>query len=242
MQWQGRGIILSSSKYSETSLIVRFFSAEKGVFAGMVRGGASKKNLPIYQIGNIIDFTWSARLEEHLGNFRAELVKSHFANVINSHDRMMALSSLMQLVVGALPERDPHAEFFTHIEGFLHKLSSGDDWVTDYIKIEMELLNIVGFGLDLSCCAATNSKFDLIYVSPKSGRAVSREAGQPYADKLLNLPNFLIANDQPANDQEIVDGLDLSGYFLDKYWFAPKNKKLPTSRDLLINNLKRACK
>ena len=120
---------------------------------------------------------------------------------------------------------------------FLEELYEQQDWYANYVRLEIELLNLNGFGLDLSCCAATNANDNLAYVSPKTGRAVSEAAGAPYADKLLPLPSFLLAAEQQVKNDEIMAGLNLSGYFLQKYCFSPKNLALPTSRNILCKIL-----
>jgi DNA repair protein RecO (recombination protein O) len=265
MQWSDTGIILSANKYGESSLILRIFTPSRGVHAGLVR--ASKKTRNIYQVGNIVDVSWKARLEEHLGNFSCELKTSIAGFILNDADKLMGLQSACAMIEQTMAERDPHPELYNVLEVFLlilktslplaggiegGKAQTGTidntinhhhspsltlprkregelSWQTHYIQLELELLTQLGFGLDLRSCAATGVTENLKYVSPKSGRAVSEEAGLPYADRLLLYPNL----DENSGVQDIKDGLRLTAYFLNNHFFTEHNKKLPAVRERL---------
>lgn len=193
MHWSDAAIILSSRKYGESSAVVRVLAREHGVFAGVVRSAGSKNNRGIVQSGNVVSSQWQARLSQQLGTFKLELLEAHAAHIMQDEAKLAALSSACTITEMALPERHPYPKLFSSLHEFLHTLTASDNWQQDYIKYEISLLAESGFGLDLSECAATGRTDDLIYVSPKSGRAVCREAGEPYRDKMLPLPGFLLS-------------------------------------------------
>jgi len=193
MHWNDTAIILSARKHGETSAVVRLFVREHGVYAGVVRGAHSKANRGVIQPGNIVNATWQARLSEHLGSFKCELLEANAAHIMQDAARLAALTSACTVLESSLPERHPYARLYGIFHLFLTTLREDKNWPEEYVRLEMELLAEAGFGLDLTKCAATGTTDDLIYVSPKSGRAVSRDAGEPYKEKLLALPGFLIA-------------------------------------------------
>lgn len=239
MQLTDEAIILSSNKYGENSGIVCALTENNGIYKGLVRGITGKTQRGTYQPGNVVDLTWRARLSEHLGNFSAGLLSSGAVSIMDNPIKLAALSSLCATLEATLQERDPANTIYSHFRGFLSELGSNSaSWEKTYVRLELELLSQLGYGLDLTECAATGSADDLIYVSPKSGRAVSRDAGLPYCDKLLKLPNFLISascNDVAENNTgkeslQVNDGLVLCSYFLNKYYFVPNNIQQPQAR------------
>lgn len=242
MEWTDRAIVISSSKHGEGSLIVRLLTENHGLHAGLVRG--VKKSSAICQPGNFINVTWKARLEEHLGNFSVELHRPVFAEVFDEPLKLSAVNSSCSLVKATLPEREPNEKIFDIVSEFLAGIGNNQSWIQDYIHLELELLGKLGYGLDLSECAATGEKNFLFYVSPKSGRAVSQAGGLPYKEKLLKLPSFL----RPVSDtsyaklakdiMEIVDGMKLTRYFLEKYVFNSHNNKLPVARERFVQRLR----
>ncbi len=236
MQWQDDAIILSARKFGEGSAIVTLLSAEHGVYRAMVRSISGKKNRAIYQAGNVVEATWTGRLSEQLGSFSAEVSGAFSALVLSSNINLLALCSACALVERCLPEREPHPHMFMILSEFLEQLVSGEDWAIMYVQFELELLQELGFGLDLSVCAATGEVDDLIYVSPRSGRAVSRTAGEPYHAKMLPLPAFLLENTSqvPKTVDEIKNGLALTGFFLNKYMFEPHHWQMPEVRSRLV--------
>ncbi len=247
MQFIDEAIVLSASKYGENSGIACIFTQKHGIYKGMVRGITSKNQRGLYQPGNIIEATWRARLAEQLGNFNAELVHAAAIMVMDSPLKLAALSSLCAILEATLQERDSAPGIYKSFKAFISQLINNNSaWYESYVLLELELLAQLGFGLDLSECVATGALEDLIYVSPKSGRAVCRDAGQPYCDKLLKLPAFLI--NKPANQEnlpndtnslrQINDGIILCGYFLDKYFFSPHNIRIPQARARFAQLLK----
>lgn len=240
MQWDDSAIILSARKHGETSAVVRVLAREHGVFAGVVRGINSKANRGVVQPGNVVNATWNARLAEHIGTFKLELQQAYAAHIMADATRLAALTSACSIVELAMPERHPYPRLYRLFSTFLEDLIGRENWLQNYVRLELDLLAEAGFGLDLSECAATGSKEGLLYVSPKSGRAVSAEAGEPYRDKLLALPAFLLTptKENAADMQETLAGVRLSGYFLDHWLLAPHNRKLPAARQRLLEILK----
>jgi DNA repair protein RecO (recombination protein O) len=200
MHWNDSAILLSARKHGETSAVVRVLARGHGVYAGIVKGASSKANRGIVQPGNLVGAHWNARLSEHLGMFRLELAQAHAAHLMHDAARLAALSSCCALMETALPERHPYPALYAALEKLLSQLQTSDDWPLEYIRLELAILAETGFGLDLSKCAATGAVEDLLYVSPKSGRAVSRQAGEPYQDKLLKLPAFLLPLSRGAGE------------------------------------------
>lgn len=239
MQWSDESIVLSARRHGETSALVRVLTREHGVFAGIAKGAQSKSSRGLYQPGNLVSAAWQARLAEHLGLFRCEMKQAVAAQVMDDALKLAALSSVCALIETALPERHPYPRLYEGFRAFLATLCHTENWLEDYIKLELSLLAESGFGLDLSHCAATGQTHDLCYVSPKSGRAVSREAGEPYKDRLLTLPKFLTPSPQGERKAtEVVAGLRLSGYFLESWLLAPHGKKLPAARGRLTQTVK----
>jgi DNA repair protein RecO (recombination protein O) len=195
MEWRDTGFVLSARRHGESSLIVELLTREHGRHAGLVRGGQSPRRRALMQAGNCVEANWRGRLPEHLGTLECELVEAHAARLLDDPDRLAALGAASALLVAALPEREPQAELYQSFAGLLRALDSGsgsaDSWAQAFVVWECDLLAGLGFGLDLGSCAATGATDDLAYVSPRSGRAVSRIAGAPYHDKLLPLPDFL---------------------------------------------------
>ena len=234
MKFTDIGIIISQKSYSENSAIVKIFSQNHGIYCGFVSAPKSKKNQAIFQIGNLISFEWRSRNEEGLGHFYySDLVKSFAANIIFDRLKLSCCTSIFSIIESCFLERENHHNLFTKIHNFLLKISdekvSKESFVVDYIKLELKILKVLGYGLDLSSCAVTNSVDDLVFVSPKSARAVSLDVGRPYEHLLLKLPPFLLAENDNITDLHLHEGLKLSGYFLEKFVFAEKGIK-PQSR------------
>jgi len=242
MDWRDTGFVLSARRHGESALIVELLTAEHGHHAGLVRGGQSPRRRALLQPGNLVAASWRGRLPEHLGTFDCELVEAHAARFLDDPGRLAALGAATALLLVALPEREPHADLYRSFAGLLDALDSDPGWARSYVAWECDLLAGLGFGLDLGSCAATGASDDLAYVSPRSGRAVSRAAGQPYHDKLLPLPSFLwreVSASQPLNQQEIVAGLALTGYFLLHHVLSPHGGRLPEARERLAERMRR---
>lgn len=238
MEWSDHGIVLSARKHGETAAILSLLTSEHGRHAGLVRGGAGRRQRGVLQQGNFVAVTWRARLEEHLGAFTVELLHSVSAQWLDDPGRLAALSAATAIVDFAVPEREPDPNIYSGLRTLIAALDE-DDWGAAYARWEFELLGELGFGLDLSACAATGQTDDLAYVSPKTARAVSRAAGAVYHDKLLPLPGFLLGEGPESVDQ-IVEALRLTGYFLDRHLFAPHRRQLPDARERLASRLMRA--
>jgi DNA repair protein RecO (recombination protein O) len=238
MDWQDTGFVLIARRHGESALIVELLTAERGRHAGLVRGGQSPRRRALFQPGNLLAASWRGRLPEHLGQLDCELVKAHAARFLDDPDRLAALSAAASLLNAALPEHEPHRDIYEAFATLIGDLDSRD-WAQHYVVWERDLLAALGFGLDLSRCAVIGHNQDLAFVSPRTGRAVSREAAEPYRDKLLPLPEFLW-RDTPAARPDIIAGLHLTGYFLDRHVLLPQSRTLPEARERLVNRMRRA--
>lgn len=242
MEWQGTGAILSTRLHGESAAIIDVFTETQGRHAGVVRGGASRKMAAHLQAGTQVAVTWRARLGEHIGTYSVEPIHAR-AGILADPLALAGLNAVCALLQLALPEREPQGAFWGQTMALLDALDKsvdgGADWPPDYLRWELELLQTLGFGLDLTCCAVTGEREDLAYVSPKSGRAVGRDAAGEWAARLLPLPPVLLGQG-PANGPEIAQGLALTGFFLDR-GLAPilGGKSLPAARGRLLAVLAR---
>lgn len=239
MEWSDDGIVISVRRHGESSAIVTLLTKDHGRAAGLVHGARGPKLRGVLQPGNAVHATWRARLADHLGTYALEAQTAHAAEILTDGNRLCALTSACALIEFSLPERQPDPDVYALMEGLMQALA-GEDWASDYVRWEMGLLTALGFGLDLTACAATGVLDDLVYVSPKTGRAVSREAGLPYHDRMLTLPAFLKGNGNRPSTEAIIFGLDLTGFFLNRYVLAPHERTLPDSRERLRNALTRS--
>ncbi len=240
MEWRDEGIVLAARPHGESAAIITLLTREHGSHAGLVRGGAGRRSRGVYQPANEVMADWRARLPEHLGTYSCELARARAATLLDDPARLAAASSACALLQASLPERLPYPGLFAGLQELLDGLD-GEDWPARYVVWELGLLSELGFGLDLSACAATGTNDELIYVSPKTGRAVSAGAGAPYADRLLVLPKFLAAYGGrhelpavPVDDATILAGLTLTGYFLEQHVFAPGDRAMPPARERLF--------
>ena len=235
-EWSDCGVIVTVRKYAETGAVVTFFTQEHGRHNALCSGAFSKRNSGTFQVGNLVQITWNARLEEHLGTAKVELLTPYAAAVLADAERLSVLASACALLL-LLPEREPNPDFFEKTVKLLAVLPF-DGFLEAYARWEVDLLSALGFGLDLSACALTGKTSDLCYVSPKSGRAVSREAGAPWADRLLVLPAFLTDGEKSAeNREEIKKALKLTGFFLENYGAKTVDYRIPTARNRLIEKV-----
>ena len=237
MEWTSEGVIVSVRKYGENSVIIDTLTPTHGRHLGVVRGGASRKMAATIQPGSQVKLEWRARLEEHLGNFRVEQLESR-SDMFDDRLRLAALSSICSIVTFSFPERMPVAELYNSTLNLMDTLNTGGDWKPLYALWELQVLEEMGFGLDLTSCAVTNVTQDLIYVSPKSGRAVSRKAAGEWKERLLPLPSFLRNKFETANHEDILNSLKTTGHFLSS-WLATSlgERKLPEARNRLISRL-----
>ena len=232
MEWTDEAIVIGSRRHGETSSVMTVLSRAHGRHAGLVRGGSSKRARGALQPGNRLQVNWKARLSEQLGTFTWELQSSDGTRWLPDQGRLAAVVAACALVESTLPERESHPSAFAGLAGLLAALD-GEDWAGNYVRWELALLAELGYGLDLSRCAATGRNDDLAFVSPRSGRAVSLSAGEPYRDRLLVLPRFL-ATDEPAADAELRSGLKLTGHFIERWVFAALGKRVPPARARLV--------
>jgi len=238
MDWQDQGTILSTRAHGESSAIVEVFTARHGRHAGVVRGGASRKMAATLQPGSHVAVSWRARLEDHLGSFTVEPLASR-AGAMGDRLALSGLNAICALLGFALPEREPHERLFAVTEPLFDVIGrAADGWPVDYLHWEMRLIEELGFGLDLTRCAVTGSRDDLIFVSPRTGRAVSREGAGEWAPKLLPLPACLLGQG-PASWAEIGAGLRLTGHFLTLFAEEHGHRPLPEARRRLIEAIAR---
>lgn len=238
MDWIDEGIVLSARAHGESDAVLEALTRAHGRHLGLVRGGRSRRLRPVLQPGNVVKLEWKARLPEHLGNYGIELVDARAARVLDDATALAGVGTLCALA-RLLPERDPHPGLCAGALLILQHLEDADVWPGLLVRWELELLNELGFGLDLAQCAATGDREELVYVSPKSGRAVSRAAGEPYRDKLLHLPAFLSngAGEAPS-PQAVLEGFELTGHFLRRHVFDPRGLRPPEARERLLSRLK----
>lgn len=231
MEWTDIGIVLGARRHGETSAVVELMTREHGRHLGLARGGAGARLKPVLQTGNLVSATWRARLDENLGYYVIEAMDLRAASYLSAAYALYGLHHLAALC-RLLPERDPHEPVFDLLEHTIAGLAAPLPAAALVAYFELHLLAELGFGLDLGSCAATGATADLVYVSPKSGRAVSRQAGEPWRDKLLALPAFLSAGGEGAapSPGELRDGFALTGFFLARHVYDPRGEPLPAAR------------
>ncbi len=238
MDWRDQGLLLSVRPHGESGAIIEVFTPNHGRHAGLVRGGASRRMGPVLQPGNQLDLTWKARLEDHIGQFTAELILSRAA-LWDDRLTLAGLNAVCGLLHFALPEREALPGLYLATQALLGDLASTPAWPMTYLHWELLLLNTLGYGLDLSACAVTGSTADLAYVSPRTGRAISRTGAGNWADRLLPLPPCLLGR-PPASGAELLAALAVSGHFLGQK-LAPDlaPKPYPDARKRLMDLLSR---
>jgi DNA repair protein RecO (recombination protein O) len=237
MQWSDQGIILSVRRHGETSAIAEVLTENHGRSLGLVRGGRSRQQRPTLQSGNQVTLTWRARLEDHLGTFVMEPERSWAATIMESAYRLAGVTTLAVLAQ-TLPEREPHRRIFEATRIVLEAIEDDATWPALLVRWELGLLDELGFGLDLSKCAATGVNEDLRYVSPRTGRAVSGEAGADYKERLLALPEFLRGRGD-VTPEDVRTGFALTGYFLERHVMEPRGLEMPMERRRVIEGVER---
>lgn len=238
MEWTEDALILGCRKHGETSVILEVMTRERGRCLGLVRGGRSRRMQPTLQAGNQVTVTWRARLEDHLGIFSVDPLRLRAATLMETSIGLNGLQTLASHL-RLLAERDPHAGLIDAAEIIIDNLPDPTFTAALLVRFELALLDDLGFGLDLSECAATGMREDLVYVSPKSGRAVCREAGKAYHDKMLSLPAFLKSDTPTLNHNEVADAFVLTGFFLSRHIYEPRQIKPPLSRETLARDITR---
>lgn len=239
MDWRDTGILLSTRRHGESAAIIDVFTPHHGRHAGVVRGGASRKIAPTLQPGAQLDLTWRARLEDHIGSFTVELQRSRAATVMQDRFALSGLNAVLALIAFCMPEREPHPDLYQRTQNLLDLLDQNELWPLAYLQWETALLDELGYGLDLSCCAVTGATEELVYVSPKSGRAVSAKGAGDWADRLLPLPDALKGQGHQT-DADIGEALSTTGYFLQHKLAAQQiGKPLPQARARFLDALQR---
>jgi DNA repair protein RecO (recombination protein O) len=228
MQWTDEAIVLGARRHGETSVILELMTQGHGRHLGLVRGGSGTRLRGVLQPGNSLNATWRARLDEHLGHYAVEALNLRAAHFLTSAHAVHGVTHLAALC-RLLAEREPHAAVYDALDAILDKLEDPRTVAPLMARFELDLLAELGFGLDLASCAATGETRDLIYVSPRSGRAVSRAAGEAYRDKLIPLPAFL-HEEEVASATDVEKAFALTGFFLDRHAFAPRGLALPDAR------------
>jgi DNA repair protein RecO (recombination protein O) len=232
MEWSDDAIVLSVRALGETSAIVEALTRTHGRHLGVVRGGASRTRRPVLQPGNSVHVQWRARLSEHLGNFTIEPLRLRAGEMLEHASALAGLNAFAS-IAAVLPEREPHEPVYEAGEILLDAMRQDgfEHWAPLYVRWEVGVLDALGFGLDLSRCAATGTNDDLRYISPRTGRAVSGEAGAPYAERLFALPPFLLGSQNASpTREEIAAALRLTEHFILERLLKPHGRDLPASR------------
>ncbi|MCC6204999.1 MAG: DNA repair protein RecO [Hyphomicrobiales bacterium] len=239
MEWRDEGIVLGTRKHGEFSAILEVMTRAHGRHLGLVRGGRSRKQQPMLQAGNLVEIIWRARLDEHLGIFQAEPLELNAARLFDSASAIYAIQTLAAHL-RLLPERDPHAALYEALKVMIGHLDEPVAAAELVVRFELLILEELGFGLDLLTCAATGAREDLAYVSPKSGRAVSRSAGRPWHDRMLPLPAFLrVGSGMRADRQALEEAFRMTGFFLDRSVYEPRGISPPEARAGFLGALAR---
>ncbi len=237
MEWTDEAYVLSARAFGETGAIVELLTETNGRYAGHVAGGASRKMKPFLQPGARVIARYRARTSEQLGSVVLEPMGEGPAALFDDPLALAGLSAAAAVAAAALPEREAHPGAFAAFEALAGAFAFPEIWPAVFVRFEAGLLEELGFGLDLSRCAVTGSVDDLIYVSPKTGRAVSRDAGEPYRERLLALPPFLLGSQGGLGEGDVAAGLALTGHFLEQFVFGPLNRPLPPARVWLVERL-----
>lgn len=230
------GILLAKKTLHDSSALIKIFSRSYGVYEGFIND--SVNNNLTYQVGNFLSFSWKARLTNHLGQFKCEMIKSYFSRIMFCGFRLYSLASAMSLLNYCLNLRQQYIGLFDILVEYCDYLQNDllnlRELVKYYILFELKVLTDTGYGLDLTKCVVSGATEQLIYVSPKSGRAVSSSAGVAYHNKLLMLPLFIIDTKLPSNFEDIKQGFDLTAYFLQRYLFT-NQKSMPRIRHIFVD-------
>ncbi len=238
MEWQDEGVVLSARRLGERDAVAQLLTRDHGRHAGLVRGGASRRLRPLLQPGNRLACRWRARLAQQLGSFTVEPLRLYASTVLDSPLALAAMGSALELAAATVGERDPHPRLYAGLLWLLEELAARpEDWLTRYVKFELLVLEEAGFGLQLERCAVTGRTEELAYVSPRTGRAVSRQAAGSWAPRLLPLPAFLCGA-EGASTADILEGLRLCGFFLRRHLLAPTDRPLPAARERLLRLLR----
>lgn len=239
MDWTDDGIVLGLRHFGEHSAILEALTRAHGRHLGLLRGATGKRLKGALEPGNVLKLHWRARLDQQLGNYTVELASARAQQFFHDGLKLAGLSAACAIVAATLPEREVHVRVFEACDVLLDGIAekSSPTWVEDYVRFEIVLLEDLGFGLDLTECAVTGSREGLAFVSPKTGRAVTAAAAAPYRERLLKLPGFLTPEDGRPVVQDLVDGLALTGFFLERVALEPHGLPLPPARVRLSERL-----
>ena len=232
MDWTDDGIVLALRQFGENGGILEALTREHGRHLGLVRGAASKRLRGALELGNGVRLHWRARIDEQLGNYAVELASARAAQFFDDGLKLASLAAACSVVGATLPERESHPRVFDGLEALLRAMAetASPAWVETYVRFEVRLLQDLGFGLALEKCAVTGARAGLAFVSPKTGRAVTAEAAGAYRERLLKLPRFLTPEGGAPGLQDLVDGLALTGFFLERIVLEPHGAALPAAR------------
>jgi len=239
MEWTEQGIVLGTRRYGEAGAILELMTRDHGRHLGLVRGGAGSRLRPLLQPGNRVSATWRARLDEHLGNYVVEALDVRAASFLDLSHALYGMTHVAALC-RLLPERDPHPDVSDSLGEIVERMTDARWTGPAMVRFELQMLTELGFGLDLDSCVATGTTNDLAYISPRSGRAVSRSAGEPWRDKLFRLPVFLVDPDVVPTTEDLADGFATTGFFLTRHVLEPRQLTLPDARAHFIQSLTRA--
>lgn len=234
MEIETEGIVIAKHKFKESSFILTLFTKDKGVLKGVCKAGSKQKSY-ILQLGNVVKAFWKARLEEHLGSFKVELISSNIPTAFNDMSKLLAIETICEFIYSFIPERDAMLEFYKVTKNFLNSLTL-ENFFTYYVYWELSLLKNLGYGLDFSKCGVCNISHELKYISPKTGVAVCEKVGIPYKNKLLILPNFFSNFNNSICKREKAKAVELTSFFINNLC-EYHNKSIPSSRDRLIRSL-----
>lgn len=236
MEWVDDAIVLGARPFGEGKLVVEVFARDHGRYGGVVHAG--RKTAPIAQTGNLVRAGWKARLAEQLGFFNPlEMIEPHATRLLNDPLALAGLTSAVTLVRGAAAERQAYPQIYDALLVLTEAMPHSQVWPALYTRFELGLLAALGYGLDLSRCAITGEETGLVWVSPRTGRAATAEAGAPHADKLLRLPPFLTDPDAELVSGDVADAFALAGYFLERRLFDHRGEGMPDARRRLIERL-----
>ena len=240
MDFTDDAFVLSARAHGDTGAVVELLTGEHGRRAAYVAGGASRRMKPFLQAGARVTTEYKARTSDHLGSARLEPVGEGPSALFDDPLALTGLAAATAVVQGALPEREPHPGAFMAFEALMSAFALPDVWPAIFVRFEAGLLEDLGFGLDLSRCAVTGTMDDLIWVSPRTGRAVSADAGAPYANKLLRLPPFMLGAQAGLGEGDVGAGLNLTVHFLEQFVFHPQNRPIPPARVWMTDKLREA--
>lgn len=235
-KFSDEGYIINIRKHGESSAVLTVLTRNNGKIVGFVKNGLTKKNLGVYQLGNQVAVEAYARVDENMLSLKIELVSPAAVNFLGSPQKLDALASFCELANACMPEQMSLERFYYFVDSFFNLILE-DNWITHYAYFEFYLLDFLGVGLDLSECAATGTTENLKYVSPKTGKAVCAEAGEPYKNRLFSFPQFILAQNYAPTPQELRDLLEMTEFFLNKNFFQTHGLKFPPNRANLLRNL-----